>query len=179
MTNTMTGTILVAVDGSQNATLAAGYAARLAKTLGAHLGMIYVLDMPAISFWAGIEERMKDDVRAQAEKSLMEISTRIGEICGVVPEFYIVDGVPEDEVVKAVNDDPQIMMVITGRDGISTEKRSLPRLRRTSGRFSGRLAEHLSVPLLIVPPDLAVSHIGSALAEFRVALDSHDKDPDL
>ncbi|HCA26537.1 MAG TPA: universal stress protein [Betaproteobacteria bacterium] len=179
MTNTMTGTILVAIDGSQNSMLAAGYAARLAKTLGIHLGMIYVLDMPAISFWAGIEERMKGDVRAQAEKSLMEISARIGEICEVVPEFYIVDGIPEEEVVKAVNDDPQIMMVVTGRDGISTEKRSLPRLRRVSGRFSSRLAEHLSVPLLVVPPDLATDHICPALTEFRVALDSRDKDPHL
>ena len=170
MTNATTVTILVAIDGSRNSMLAAGYAARLAKMLNAHLGMIHVLDVPALSFWAGVEERMKGDIRAQAEKTLTEIAAKISDICAIVPEFYIVDGVPEEEILKAVNEDPHIMMVVTGREGIATEKRSLPRLRRVSGRFSSRLAEHLPVPLLVVPPDLSATQICPALTDFRAEI---------
>ncbi len=102
MTKATTGTILVAIDGSKNSMLAAGFAARLAKSLGAHLGLLHVLDVPVLSFWANVELRMKDDIRAQAEKTLTEISANISEVCEIVPEFYIVEGIPEEEVLRDV-----------------------------------------------------------------------------
>lgn len=166
MTNATTGTILVAIDGSKNSMLAAGFAARLAKSLGAHLGLLHVLDMPVLGFWANIEVRMKDDIRVQAEKTLTEISTKISEVCEIVPEFYIVEGIPEEEILRAVSEDPRIMMVVTGRGGLATEKRSHPKLRRASGRFSAKLSENLPVPLLIVPPDVEATLLCSAMAEY-------------
>lgn len=165
--STASGTILVAIDGSHNSLLAAGVGARLATQLGAHLGLVHVLDVPTLSFWVGVEARMKDDIRAQAEKTLTEISTRIHEVCDIVPEFYIVEGAPELEIVRIAKADPKVIMVIAGRNGIATEKSSHLRLRRGMGRLTSKLSEQLPVPVMVVPPDIPETHICAAMAEFR------------
>lgn len=168
MSNPENGTILAAIDGSQNSLVAAGVGARIARLLGVHLGLIYVLDVPALSFWVGVEARMKEDIRRQAESTLAEISQKISTICDVVPEFYIVEGMPEEEILKVVNSDRQILMVVAGRRGMASEKKSQLRLRRSSGHLGAKLSEILPVPVLLVPPDVPLSHICSAMAEFRM-----------
>lgn len=164
--NTSSGTILVAIDGSHNSLLAAGVGARMAKMLGAHLGLVHVLDVPTLSFWVGVETRMKDDIRAQAERTLTDISARISEVCDIVPEFYIVEGAPELEIVRIAKTDPRVLMVIAGRYGIASEKNSHLRLRRAMGRLTSKLSEQLPVPIMVVPPNIPSTHICSAMAEF-------------
>lgn len=167
MGNKQNGTILVAIDGSRNSMLAAGVGARMARLLDAHLGMIHVLDEPTLSFWVGVETRMKEEIRAQAEATLSDIADRIGKVCDVVPEFYIVEGIPEQEIPRTIKQGENIMMLVLGSHGIATEKRSHLRLRRASGHLGTRLSEVLTVPLLMVPPDVSESLICSAMAEFR------------
>jgi len=166
MTNTSSDTILIAIDGSHNSLLAAGVGARLAGMLGAHVGLVHVLDFPDISFWGGVESLMRDDIRAQAETTLKSISERMGAVCKVMPEFYIVEGVAEVEIARIISEDPQITMVVTGRRGLTTEKRS-QLLPRRSGRLGSRLSEMLPVPVLVVPPDVPDSHLCASLAELR------------
>jgi nucleotide-binding universal stress UspA family protein len=159
-------TILAAIDGSINSYLAAGYAALLARQLNAHLGLVHVLDVPALSFWSGIEERMKSDIRAEAERTLTDISERIREACEVTPEFYLVEGIPEEEIIKVVKASPEIAMVVLGRRGIAHEKRSHLSPGRPWGALPVKLAEHLPIPVVIVPPDISASGICPALADF-------------
>ncbi|HKJ08898.1 MAG TPA: universal stress protein [Gammaproteobacteria bacterium] len=165
------GTILVAIDGSRNSLVAAGVGARMARLLDAHLGLIHVLDEPVVSFWSGVETRMKEERRNQAEVTLGEMTDRIREICDVVPEFYIVEGTPEVEILRTVKADPQIMMLVTGSHGVATEKKSHLRLRRSGNHLGTRLSEALPVPILVVPPDIPESHICSAMAEYRASYD--------
>lgn len=167
--NTEQGTILVAIDGSHASYVAAGVAAHLARSLGAHLGMIHVLDAPMRGFWAGVEDRIQDDIRAQAEATLGEIADRIRESCSVMPEFYIVEGVPDEEIMKAVSEAPHIIMVVAGSRGLASEKKSQLRLRHGAGRLAAKLADCLPVPLLLVPRSTDVSHICSAMAEYAAA----------
>lgn len=159
------GTILVPIDGSHNSLIAVGVAARMAGLLDAHLGLIHVLDVPPLAFWGGIETRMKDDIRNQAEERLADIAARINQSCGVLPEFYIVEGAPEEEIKRAVDEDPLVMMVVIGSHGMATEKKSQLRLRRDAGRMGARLTETLHVPVVLVPPDVNPSQICSAMQD--------------
>ncbi len=167
MSTPQQGTVLVAIDGSRNSMLAAGVGARMAKLLGAHLGLIHVLDEPTLSFWSGVETRMKDEIRGLAETTLSDITDRIRKICDLVPEFYIVEGIPEEEILRTVKQDQDIMMLVAGSHGVATEKRSHLHLRRAIGHLAARLSEVLPIPVLLVPPDVPESHICSAMAEFR------------
>jgi nucleotide-binding universal stress UspA family protein len=165
--NDSPGTFLVAIDSSHNSMLAAGVGARMAKLLGAHLGLIHVLGLPEQSFWGGVEARMKDDIRAEAERRLTAISEKMYSVCEIMPEFFIVEGLPEDEIQKVVVEDPSIIMVIAGRQGVSSEKHSHLRLRRARGHVTTKLMESLKVPLLVVPPDIPLSQICPAMAEMQ------------
>lgn len=159
------GVILVAVDGSQNSLAAAGVAARLCKMLHAHLGLVHVLDVPPLNFWTGVENRMKEDIRAQAEQTLTEVSQRITAICDLVPNFYIVEGPPEEEICRLAREDSGVLMLVAGRHGIDTEKGS--RLTRPhSGGLVSKLAKLSPVPLLLIPPDIGATHICPNLADF-------------
>lgn len=152
---TSTRTVLVAIDGSANSFIAARAGAHIAKHLNAHLGLLHVLDSPMLSFWAGVQKQMKEDIRRQAEATLKDLSARISETCDITPEFYIVDGVAEEEILRVVNKDPQILMVVIGRGGISTEKKTHLTLRRAPGHLGARLSELLPIPVVVVPPVMA------------------------
>jgi nucleotide-binding universal stress UspA family protein len=166
MTTSGKGTVLIAVDGSRNSIAAAGVGARMAQLLGMHVGLLHVLNVPVFfSFWVGVEARLKDDVRAQAEATLTEISERIRRTCNVLPEFYIVDGDPVEEIEKLVRADPSIVMVVTGREGMGSERRSELVRDRAGDHLGAKLADRLSVPVLLVPREAPKSMICEALNE--------------
>jgi nucleotide-binding universal stress UspA family protein len=160
-----TGTILVAIDGSRNAMLAAGVGARMARLLDAHIGLIHVLEVPTAGFWGGVEARMKDDIRTQAERRLTDITEKMSSVCNIVPELYFVEGLPEEEIPRIAGEAEDVLMVIVGQHGVATEKHSHLKLRRGGSRLTGRLSELLNVPLLVVPENVPMSHICPAMAE--------------
>ena len=165
--NDKPGTILVAIDSSRNSMLAAGVGARMARLLNAHLGLIHVLGPTEQSLWGGVAALMRDDIRAEAERRLTEITEKMHSVCEVLPEFFIVTGTPEVEISRVVEDDPSIIMVIAGRQGVASEKHSHLRLRHSLGRVTTKLSALLKVPLLVVPEDIPLSQICPAMAELH------------
>ncbi len=151
--------VLAAIDGSRNSVLAAGIAARLSRRLEARLGLIHVLDVPPLNFWVGVETRMKEDIRAHAEATLLHISEQIKAMCNVLPEYHIVEGLPEAEIRRVVAAEPRVVMVVAGRHGVGTERRAALALGRSLGRLSEKLASDLPVPVLIVPPEFIPSDL--------------------
>jgi len=146
--------------------MAAGFGARMAQRLGMHVGLLHVLNVH-LSFWAGVEARLTDDIHVQAKTMLKDISERIRRTCDVVPEFYILDGEPEHEIEKLVRAHPEIVIVVTGREGVAREKVTELLPDRTGDRLGAKLAHRLSVPVLVVPPDVPASMFCESLDEFR------------
>jgi len=152
------GVILVAVDGSRNSLVAAGVGTRLAVMLHARLGLVHVLDVPPLNFWARVEDRMKEDIRSQAEALLTDVSQRIAGACHLTPTFHIVEGPPDVELCRLAKEQPDVLMVIAGRYGVASERRSrLP--QAFSGDLARRLVSELPVPFLVIPPDIDEQHI--------------------
>ena len=158
------GIILTAVDGSQNSLVAAGVAARLAAQLNAHLGLIHVLDEPVVSFWGGLEARMKSEIRAEAEATLQRFADKVRALCQVtIPEFCIEDGLPEDVIPGIIAAQPGVIMLVVGRNGIDGERKSHLRTRPI-GHVTAHLIEHVAVPVLAVPSQVSPSQICDAAA---------------
>ena len=160
------GVILAAIDGSQNSLLAAGLAARLASLLGTHLGLIHVLDEPVVGFWGGLAARMKSDIRREAEATLMAFAERVTASCGVVPEFFIEEGLPEDVIPRVVETRERVMMLVLGRIGLDGERRAHLR-QRAIGHVTDRLLHHLDLPILTVPADIDPTQICEAAGVLR------------
>ncbi|HKJ87448.1 MAG TPA: universal stress protein, partial [Gammaproteobacteria bacterium] len=116
--------ILVCVDGSDNSRVAAAFAARLARLTGAHLSLLHVLHLPTFSHWANIKAQMKRDIREEAEGMVADIAKGVEESCGIVPEFFILEGLPRERIVDTVREDRAIRMVVVGASGEQGPRRS-------------------------------------------------------
>ncbi len=145
--------ILTCVDGSANSRIAAAFAARLARLTGAHLSLLHVLHLPTFSHWMGVKSQMKREIREQAEAMVAEVARGVEESCSVMPEFFLLEGLPREQIVETVRGDPAIRMVVVGATGEQGQRRST-----VTGSLARHLGEHLtadlSCPLLIVPPDM-------------------------
>ena len=146
--------ILAGVDGSANSRVAAAFAARLARLTGAHLSLLHVLHTPTFAHWAGIKSQMKREIRDQAEQMVAEVAQEVEASCGIMPEFFIEEGLPKEQIVATVRGDPAIRMVVVGATGEQGHRRSTV-TSSLAGHLGDRLTSDLSCPLLIVPPDMA------------------------
>ncbi|HQU16697.1 MAG: universal stress protein [Gammaproteobacteria bacterium] len=160
-------TILVAIDESRNALTAARVGAGLAGLLDARLWLIHVLGLPGMMVWGAVAARMRGNIRAQAEALLSGAARRLQGDSEIAPEWVVAEGVADLEVARAVAADPRTLMVITGRRGLSSEKRVGLRARRT-GHLGSRLAVLLPVPVLVVPPDPAFTRLSMRAAAASV-----------
>ncbi|HKJ70957.1 MAG TPA: universal stress protein [Gammaproteobacteria bacterium] len=145
--------ILACVDGSENSRIAAAFAARLARLTGAHLSLLHVLHTPTFAHWANIKTQMKRDIREQAEKMVAEIAQGVEESCGIMPEFFIHEGLPRERIVETVQGDRAIRLVVVGAVGEQGHRRN--NVTGSLARHLGdRLTTDLACPLLIVPPEM-------------------------
>lgn len=136
--------IMVAVDGSAPSTRAVKLAAEIAKRYGAKLALLYVVEPMIVPPESdpGLLQRISDDHRAWAEKTLAEIGAGL-EKEGVSVERHVLYGTPADEIA-AVSETEDVLMVVIGSRGRSAAKRVI------LGSTSDRLVHHAKKPVLVV-----------------------------
>ncbi|MFP4560124.1 MAG: universal stress protein [Thiohalorhabdus sp.] len=145
--------ILACVDGSENSRVAAAFAARLARLTGAHLSLLHVLHLPTFSHWAHVKAQMKREIREEAESMVAEVAKGVEESCGIMPEFFILEGLPREKIVETARADRAIRMVVVGASGEQGHRRAA--VTGSLARHLGdRLTSDLPCPLLIVPPEM-------------------------
>jgi nucleotide-binding universal stress UspA family protein len=134
--------ILVPTDGSEYSFYAAEHAVYLAKTLGARLYALNVINAP-LAFHAGIHYA---ESKAEMESSGQEAVKKIKALCdenGVECEEMIVDGEPRAAIVDVackVNAD----CIVIGSLGMSALERVL------IGSVSDGVLRHAPCPVLMV-----------------------------
>lgn len=158
--------ILTAIDGSQNALVAAAVAARFSRLLGAHLGLVTALHIASdplgfggALFSSGLTDRLLAEARLEAESNLRAVAERIAEHCGIrLPEYFLLEGAPELEIPRLVQSNSDISMVVLGQRGFGTESKpkGLPHLL---GGLGAKLSLTLSVPVLLVPPNIDLDQL--------------------
>ncbi|PKY10425.1 universal stress protein [Acidithiobacillus marinus] len=164
--------ILTAIDGSQNALVAAAVAARFSRLLGMHLGLVTALHIPgdplgfgAALFSSGLTDRLLAEARLEAESNLCAVAARIAEHCGIpLPEYFLLEGAPEQEIPRLVQSNPEVSMVVLGQRGFGTESKpkGLPHLL---GGLGAKLSLTLSVPVLLVPPDMNLDQLCAPICD--------------
>jgi nucleotide-binding universal stress UspA family protein len=136
--------IMVAVDGSAPSTRAVKLGAEIAKRYGAKLALLYVVEPMIVPPESdpGLLQRISDDHRAWAEKTLAEIGAGL-EKEGLTVERHVLYGAPADEIA-AVSETDDVLMVVIGSRGRSAAKRVI------LGSTSDRLVHHAKKPVLVV-----------------------------
>ena len=144
---------LVVVDDTPEHTVAVHYAARRAAHTGGRIAMLYVIEPADLQHWVAIEELARAERREAAEELLGRLCEEIAPIAGAMPIVYIREGRPRDELIKLINEEPSISILVlaagTGPEGPGP----------LISYLTGKQAVRLRIPITIVPGGLSLSQI--------------------
>lgn len=139
---------LVVVDDSPERAVALRYAALRARKSGGRVALLRVLEPAGLVEWAGVGQMMAEERRQDAEGMLSGLAAEVQEITGGIPIVLIREGEPREELLKLLEEDPRIsILVLAAAPGGGGPG---PLISALTGRHSHRLR----VPMTIVPGEM-------------------------
>jgi hypothetical protein len=137
------GVYLLVADDSDEFQSALRKAASMANQNSRHVAILLVMEEEAFLHWGMIEKRIKKDQRAEAEKRIWEVASRVYDISGQRPSLYIKEGKTREAILEVLNTDPNIKMLVLGAGTASSNP--------LVSYYTGKGLSSLKVPLLVVP----------------------------
>src|SRR6478752_456524 len=83
---------LAVVDQTEESRVALRFAARRAQHTDGLVSLLYVIPPADFQQWAGVERKMREEAREEAERALHEAAKTINDIVGSTPELVIREG---------------------------------------------------------------------------------------
>lgn len=146
---------LVVVDDTEEMRAALRYACGRARHTGGRVALLRVVEPAEFQHFATIGNLMKAEARQEAETLLQRMATEVNEFSGQLPVLYVREGNPREELIKLINEEPQVSILVlaadTGPGGPG------PLVSALTGKFVGRLR----VPITIVPGHLTNEQIAA------------------
>jgi nucleotide-binding universal stress UspA family protein len=144
---------LVVVDESPEMRNALRYACRRAKRTGGRVAMLYVMDPPEGQQWGAVVDLMRQEARQQAEEVIAKHADVAVSLTGQPPTIHIREGKSRDELIKLLNEDRSISVLVLGSSSSSEGPGPLV------SAFAGKAGNQLRIPLTIVPGALTEAEI--------------------
>jgi hypothetical protein len=144
---------LVVVDESVEMPVALYYASRRAMRTGGRVALLRVMPREESHGLASVAALIKEEARQEAEQLLQRLARTVIDVTGAIPVVYLLEGSLRDELLRLINDDPTISILVlaagTGPEGPG------PLVSYLAGKAVGRLR----IPLTIVPGSLSREQI--------------------
>jgi nucleotide-binding universal stress UspA family protein len=141
-------TILMATDGSDEATRATEAATELSRETGSEVHVIYVLPTPAQLighhlYSDEIRESLIGGAERDAETFLKEQAEKIGSGGGKVAETHLRSGDPDKEIIRTA-EALGVGLIVIGSRGLGAISRAL------IGSVSDSVVKHAHCPVLVM-----------------------------
>ena len=144
---------LVVVDDSPERAVALRYAGLRARKSGGRVALLRVLEPVGLVEWAGVGQMMAEERRAEAEAMLSGLAAEVQAITGGMPILIIREGEPREELIKLLEEDPRIsILVLAAAPGGGGPG---PLITALTGRHSHRLR----VPMTVVPGEMGEAEL--------------------
>lgn len=140
---------LVVVDKSEEHRVALRYAALRAKHTGGRVALLYVIEPGDFQAFGAVEDLMREEQRQEAESVLHILSAEVQEICGKTPVLHIRDGNLQAELLKLINEDRSISVLVLA--AAAGGKNPGPLI----SALAGKMWDQVRIPLTIVPGSLS------------------------
>jgi len=144
---------LVVVDETAEHHLALQYAARRAAHTGGRLALLHAIEPTEFQHWISVEELAREERRDAAELLMQRLCEQFAPIANSMPVVYIREGRAQDELLKLINEEPSISILVlaagTGAGGPG------PLVTHLTGKAAARLR----IPITIVPGGLTVEQV--------------------
>lgn len=152
-----TPVFLLVVDVTEEFSVAVEYACAIVAKHSGRLALLNVIERSAFDHWLNVENKIKKEMRAQAESLIWDASRRVVELTGKIPMIAIEEGERSDIIIDMINQNSNIAMLILGGESSASNPGPLV------SYFSGKGLSKLRVPLMIVPGHLHVSDLEAIL----------------
>jgi nucleotide-binding universal stress UspA family protein len=140
---------LVIIDDTPECDRAVYYAGRRAARTSGGVIMLRVIEMQdSAQQWLGVADIMKAEAQEAADEVLTRFAERVAAVTGLVAERVVREGEPAEEIVKLIEEDEDIVVLILAA-GVELEGPGplVTSLSKTVGSFP--------VPIGIVPGHLS------------------------
>lgn len=144
---------LVVVDNSEELSVAVRYASLRARRTGGRVALLYVMERTDFSHWVAIDDLAHKEQREEAEGLLNDLSAKVTEWSGNVPMIYVREGRTRDELLKLIDEEPSISILVLAAG--TNPKGPGPLVSHLAGKISGRLR----IPVTVVPGGLGDDEI--------------------
>ena len=144
---------LVVVDDTPELKLAIRYACLRARKTGGRVAMLHVTAPEDMQEWIGVSRLIKEESRQQAEALMQKMAAEVQKLSGNMPVLYFREGDRRDEVMKLIDEEPSISILVLGAS--TGPKGPGPLVTALTGKYVGKLR----VPLTIVPGNLTADDI--------------------
>jgi nucleotide-binding universal stress UspA family protein len=148
---------LVVVDETPECESALAFAASRTRRTNGKLALLYVIEEPGdFQHWLGVEEIAREEGHSKA-KAVFRLFGRKLKNMGfddIVPEEIVREGAKAEEIVKLIDEDPDIGVLVLGASKDPSGPGPL-----VSSLAGGRHAGTFPVPITVVPGTLSVEEI--------------------
>jgi nucleotide-binding universal stress UspA family protein len=147
---------LVVIDDTEECDRAVYWAAKRAGRTKSQLVMLRVIDTGERNQqWLGVADIMKAEALEAANVAFDKYAARVKNIAGIMPDRVIREGDPAGEIVKLIDEDTDIGILVLAA-GIANEGPGplVSSLAKTAGTFP--------IPLAIVPGHLSDGDIDAS-----------------
>lgn len=140
--------ILLATDGSEEATLAARTAVDLAQKTGSELYVVHARPLPALAGYSAVEtpianEIDEEELKKRFRRLLDEQVEKVEAEGGSVARAHLRIGRPEEEIV-GLAEEVRAGLIVMGSRGLGGMRRAL------MGSVSDSVVRHAHCPVLVV-----------------------------
>lgn len=146
--------ILIVADKSEECRVALRFAGLRALHTGGRLSLLYVIEPADFQHWVAVENIMRAEAREEAESLLHSLAAEVNRATGLVPEFLIREGAKREELMRQLEEDPSIRLLVLGA-GLGKEGPG-PLVSLIAGEVAGTFP----VPVTIVPGNMTADEVG-------------------
>ncbi|MDR7125960.1 universal stress protein [Pseudotabrizicola sp. 4114] len=139
---------LVVLDDSRECLNAMRFAALRAAHTGAGVTILSVIPPEEFQHWMGVADLMRAEARERIEAHFEVFAKWMRDKQGVNPDLVIREGDPVTEILKLVNDTPEIGVLVLGAG--SDKSGPGPLVSQMSKNAGG-----LPIPITIVPGEMS------------------------
>ncbi|MEE8370640.1 MAG: universal stress protein [Sphingomonadales bacterium] len=144
---------LVVVDHSPESRVAIRFASgRAAHVEGGVLVLIHVIPPAEFQHWMAVEDHLREESYAKAEKLLSGIADEVYDYTGTMPVIAMLEGQPKEALEKFLDEEEDLFALFLAS---STDGDPGPLVNYFSGPLSGTL----HCPVVIVPGCLSDEEI--------------------
>lgn len=140
---------LVVVDETEEMKVALRYACKRARNSGGRVALLYVVEPADFQHWAAVGDLMREEARSEGEQVLQKLAAQVNELVGSIPVLYVREGKVRDELLKLLDEEPSISILVLGAN--TGARGPGPLVSALTGKLIGKLR----VPVTIVPGNLS------------------------